>query len=511
MYLKYKQKLIIGVTLLVVACLIVSSVFVYFEFFGKEEILEDETVEFEIDDRISPLADQAIFLEVKRIRKKGIEDEMRKIGRAWKEKPGYHFVAILDTDGVWTSHNINTWDTEYVGWESFKDVEDEQKKCDIEFKIVETRGKLFSTSEEEIEGFHMTYDFKTGRWTGDDYFNDSDGYGHYNGENYEVWFDVHQTDYDGDGIPYWTEVNLLHTDPKADDSKLDPDGDGIPTAWEWKWGYDPFVYDNHSNLDPDNDGLSNVVEYTLEKWLANPFQQEIYMEVDFMEKGPGLFAHEHVFWDESQQIVMDRFNAHGITVHIDDGCMGGGGEYLRYIEEYIDQASGIASEFYKYHFADDRKGVFRYVFIHHSGGWCHPVDCKLRYDVASIPSNYKFYRTVFFPSAITPRLKRLAMAVSVMHEMGHSLGLMPSYCQGIDNLSQVMRNDLPLLQKLKARKEAIKYWDNYESCMNYAKFFKYVTDYSDGTHGDRDSDDWSYIDITYFQRPSPDSMEGIGE
>ena len=41
-------------------------------------------------------------------------------------------------------------------------------------------------------------------------------------------------------------------------SDLDPDTDGIPSSWEWKWGYDPMVWDDHKNLDPDVDGLENT-------------------------------------------------------------------------------------------------------------------------------------------------------------------------------------------------------------------------------------------------------------
>ena len=99
--------------------------------------------------------------------------------------------------------------------------------------------------------WRRTYDFKTGCWTGDDSFDDGDGYGHYIDDNYEIWFDAHMSDNDGDGIPYWTENNILGTDPFVDDSNLDPDNDGIPTVWEWKWGYDPLAYDNHSTLDSD--------------------------------------------------------------------------------------------------------------------------------------------------------------------------------------------------------------------------------------------------------------------
>ena len=154
---------------------------------------------------------------------------------------------------------------------------------------------------------------------------------------------------------------------------------------------------------------------------------------------------------------------------------------------------------------DDRKGAFRYIFVHHSGGWCFAQDYKLWSDVISIPSNSKFFAKVFFPPAITPRLKRIAMAVSVMHELGHSLNLNPHYHEGIDNASQVGRNNLPPLEKLKARKEAIAYWDSYKSCMNYNKFSKYLFDYSDGSHGEHDADDWDQIDLTYFQRTSEET------
>ena len=508
MYLRYKQKLMIGITLLVVACLLISSIYVYSEFFNKEEeTVEEEPEDAVVDDRISPLADQVVSLEINRIRKKGMEEKVRKIGNSWKNKPSFHYAAYLN-DIEWSSGNINAWDTGYVDWEIFRLIENETEECDIEIKIVETKKKLFSSSDEVIESLQIVYDFKTGHWTGDDFLYDTDGYGHFNGENYEIWFDIHQTDYDGDKIPYWTEVNVLHTDPMVDDSFLDPDMDGIPSVWEWKWGYDPFVYDNHSTIDPELDGLSNIVEYQLEKWLANPYQKEIYLEVDFMEKGPGLFASEHVLYEETKQILMDKFNEHGITMHFDDGCMGGGGEYFPFYER-ITQDEGIVSDFYKNHFDDDRKGVFHYVFIQNRGGWCHPQDSKLRYDCMAVPTNLKWRAKTFSPPAITPRLLRLTTAIAIMHELGHSLGLMPTDTAGNDNASHVGRNNLPPFQKMQETKRSAEYWSDYVSCMNYAKFSKYILDYSDGSNGERDFDDWSDIDLTYFQKPSPDSTEGI--
>lgn len=45
--------------------------------------------------------------------------------------------------------------------------------------------------------------------------------------------------------------------------------------------------------------------------------------------------------------------------------------------------------------------------------------------------------------------------------------------------------------------------------MNYDYFVERLFDYSDGTHGEYDKDDWANLDIGFFQRPST-YMEGLG-
>ena len=399
---------------------------IYFENNGEEEIEEKK----EIDDRISPDVNQAIWLEVHRIRKKGIIDRMYnsgfvdidklpinniqiktaidglRPGFGWDEKPSYYYETIID-DFEWIGRDVyNDWDTGYINQVIFRNVEEEQATTTMDFKIIEKieQKKLLGTNiiKKEMDRFSVTYDFKLGRWSGDDSFNDSDGYGHFNGTNYEVWFSLSQTSGDGDNIPYWVEVNILETDPTVDDSKLDPDGDGIPTEWEWKWGYDPFSWDDHENLDPDNDGLQNTEEYFMEKWLANPFHPEIYIESDYMEKTPwklfnrfskspnsGLDGWEHVFYEESQQMIIERFNEHGYTVHIDDGRMGGGGGILPFGrgDGAYQQETGVVAGFYQNNFTDERKGIFRYVVVAYGGGWCHPQDNNHYYDCICVPHN----------------------------------------------------------------------------------------------------------------------------
>jgi hypothetical protein len=239
---------------------------------------------------------------------------------------GLEYVSkdVQSAGGVKSETFFTAWDTMFKENKIVRDAEEEQETSEVTLTIMERvkTGLLGLRSQDvEQEKLTVTYDYRTGRWTGGDSFNDSDGYGHYLGENFELWFNLYQTDFDHDGIPYWTEVNTLHTDPTVDDSKRDPNGDGIPISWDWKWGYDPVAYDNHSELDPDHDGLTNLEEYTMENYFANPFHQDIYIEADGMEKG-GLFDPPHVFWPESQQIVIERFAEHDISVYIDAGWPG---------------------------------------------------------------------------------------------------------------------------------------------------------------------------------------------
>ena len=501
---------------LVVICVIVFSVFIYYEFFHKEEekIISEPAV-IQIDDRISPLTPPAVGFEIQRIRKHGIEEIMRKKGNSWKKQPNFSYNLTINSMKS-ESLSFSGWDTWYGGWEPIGAIDEDQEFVDIEFTIFETEQRFLRKTNIEVEKIELQFNSKEGRWTGDDYFGDPDGYGHFNGENYEVWFDIRLKDYDGDSIPYWTEVNILNTDPKVDDSQLDPDEDGIPTTWEWKWKYPHNFSDNHSFLDPDYDGLDNIEEYKMEKWLASPFQPEIYIEADFMYGK--TFGPDYVFWEESQQLLIEKFSqrqykrarntSNSITVHIDDGRIGGGGEYFDHYGEYINQASGIVSEYYKYNFDDDRKGIFRYLVMVFDAGWAHPQDYKGWYDVMGVGASPNFLLKLFRGFNIEPRMRRLVQSIQVMHETGHTCNLI-EYCQGIDNAS----------------KDAIDYWKNYQSCMNYhwmyrpaphlrilwGKDYGLMLDYSDGSRnetGHPDCDDWSQLDISYFQK-SAHLIEGI--
>lgn len=544
-----------GIVILAVVALIVAGFAAIIYLQPKKEAPDEEPIK-ELDDRVSPLTTQAVFFQINRIRHKGVIDQVMNSGigmrilnslpirnqiiyRAiesfipgigWNKKPRFSYMFSLDGYEYRGRIDFITWDTGYINQEFYRLVQEEQQTTTVEFKFLVIEKKLLKTTERVVESFSLEYDFKTGRWTGDDYFNDSDGYGHYDGSNFEMWFKVRQTDKDADGIPYWTEVNVLGTDPALDDTVLDPDEDGIPTAWEWKWGYNHTKWDNHSYLDPDNDGLQNDEEWYMEKWLADPFRPEIYLEADWLDRAPfrpyaiemrpgkilkfinrptivetRLDGWEHTFYEETQQMLMDRFNEHGITMHIDDGCMGGGGEILpfgtsgevindrAYGQGAYHQDKGLVSEYYHNNFADDRKGIFRYLVIAHGGGWCHAQDFKGYYDCLTVPMNKIFFKNIYALKIVTNRMKRIGQAIEILHELGHSCGFNLTYHGGVDNNTA----------------DALKTWGNYRSCMAYLTWWEKLFDYSDGSHGEGDKDDWGNIDLAYFQRTS-EELEGLG-
>lgn len=509
--LKLKKKIKIIFIIIVILSLssFVSYLFISYKKNAQNDINSEknEPVKTILDNRISPLVNQGLIVEVNRIRNRGLLDVIMKVGNNWRNKPIFYVVTIID--GLkYSSYEengltFNTWDSIFQDFRIIRDVEEEQEKSTIKINIIEKEKKGFLRIKETLkEKINLIYDYRTGRWDGDDFFNDNDGYGHYVGKYYELWFDIYQTDYNHDKIPYWTEVNLLNVSPYEDNSKLDPDNDGIPTAWEWKWGYNPNIWDDHANLDPDIDGLTNIEEYHNAKWFANPFHQDIYIEVDRMEKG-GIFDPNHVFYKESQEIIIERYCSHGINLYIDDGWpdgpVNGGGELLPYVNK-ISWDSGSILQFYNHYFSEERKGIFRYMVICHSGGlidaWSGNTIFN-KFDTILYANSLKM--TYIFERAFTPRTQRLAMASAILHELGHTLGIAPYTIEGNDNISFLI-DPKTIGQLIKKFKNYINEWGNYKSVMNYLYIFnKNLVDYSEGINGYNDQNDWEKFYLPFFK------------
>ena len=482
-----------------------------FKYFYEEETEEDETEEVIIDDRISPLTNQGLICEVLRIRHRGLYDKLMSKGKSYQEKPTFYYIMEID-DLTYNSEIVEhlgtvekipfrTWDTITHEQKIIKDAAEEQETSKVKITVWErVKSGLFGrkTTDIERDSFQVTYNFRTGRWSGDDSFKDYDGYGHYLGKTFEVWFNLYQTDFDLDYIPYWVEVNILGTDPERDDSKKDPDNDRITTDWEWKWGYDPNSWDDHEKLDPDLDGLENIEEYNLARWFANPFSQDMYLEVDHMG-AQGFFDPDHLLFEEAQQAIIEKYAQHNIKVYIDDGWPDspyrGGGDVLPHYK-LVSQDSGMMLEFYKNYFPDERKGAFRYVAMGHGGPFNHPAKGNV-YDCVHITYAYsiKWFvkRWIGFGIAPTKRGTILTVASTLMHELGHSCGISPWNIEGCDNLT--------FYEGKEAKKRYEETWGNYVSIMNYYHMYKMdVLDYSDGSNGPPyDQNDWEQFFVGHFQ------------
>jgi hypothetical protein len=175
------------------------------------------------------------------------------------------------------------------------------------------------------------------------------------------------------------------------------------------------------------------------------------------------------------------FKKHNITLHIDDGVLGGGGKIPCDDRVYFNESRDL---YWKYFLGENpvniRKGIFHYAIISSNG-------------IQTGRGGFAFYGWDNLDSfVITPprgvwklvgELAQRHIACVFMHELGHTLGLFPFVFRGIDDYYNVT------------------YW----SCMNY-KVYSYVRliDYSNGTHGrpgtQDDFDDWENLDFSYFKK-----------
>ncbi len=371
---------------------------------------------------------------------------------------------------------------------------DPEAKVDIEIQMWEKKpvtDRPCDISKGDGNSITLSYDIKRGGWTGDDYLKDENGYGHCSGfgdgneneNDCEIWFDIYQQ---GDGwgadhLTYWEKVNIYHLDPLGNYTGADFNNDGIPIEWEDKYGFDPFSSDDISGDDNDNDGLSNFEEYETSQWLSDPFSRDIFLEIDGME-GKYSWSIPYTFPKESQYLLCNAFARHDITLHIDDGVMGGGGELVPY--DAVLSWGGMSSIRNRYflHWNNHnwRRGVFHYGIICCQIDFARPAGgCAFATDSFAVGGQYvRNWSWAFYLQG--SNFDR-AYASVVMHELGHTLGL--NNFGGIDNENS----------RFPWKKEYWE-WGPYRSCMNYRYVYKLV-DYSDGDDPDHDQNDWAVINL----------------
>lgn len=351
---------------------------------------------------------------------------------------------------------------------------------------------------------NLIYNFKTGHWYGDDYsIGDESGYGRvcgtgdgsiYVDENdCEVWFSMYQNDFDNDSLPYWIETNVYGTDPTYNNLGEDIDFDGVPIEWEHKWGFNPLIWDDHHNYDHDGDSLTNIEEYYTRDFHSDPFRQDVFLELDYMEESPdGITS---IIPNEARELLKNPFHRRNIVFHIDSGEFDGG-EILPF-DDTVDFEE--VREIYQNNFLNNdennwKRGVFHYGIIAYD---CSPGGYGFSGDVSPYMGYIPGTNGFVISSKHMEKNNRLIILKSlgycygsaIMHEMGHNFGMRWGNPFGCD----AQRSKKPW---------QLGFWiyRNYKSIMNYRYTYK-IFDYSDGSHGHRDSDDWENIDLTYFEIP----------
>ncbi|KYK32237.1 MAG: hypothetical protein AYK22_01775 [Thermoplasmatales archaeon SG8-52-3] len=281
--------------------------------------------------------------------------------------------------------------------------------------------------------------------------------------------------------PYLKKINIGLQQKIFNFTGKDIDEDGLPDWWEEKWGYSPFIWDDHKHLDPDNDALNNFEECYTDKFGSNPFYKDIFLEIDWMESN-----HPDISNKPSENLtkeIVSIFKEHNIALHIDIGNLDGGQEIP--ICNSAFSYSKLQDLYWKYFLQNDlnnpRKGIFHYGII-----------CNYCPDL-----NFPFFGWDQFDSfAISAKWLKESNPLTSMenliggalvHHLGHTLGLIADTYGGIDNTGS---SQIFSIQWLKYR--------NYKSCMNYHYKYKILT-FSDGTNGRGDFDDWKNLDFSFFK------------
>ena len=210
-----------------------------------------------------PLVDITVTVEIQKIRSlEKFDTQIPTIEKIdWFSDPDF-YVKIFINDKEFTSPIWkNTKYVEDAQWGAKLNVPDDEEYVNITIQLwdwnlgMDKRCDISSDHDGYKDSFdiELIYSIKTGHWWGDDfaYYEyisaDPSGYGRLNGcddgsiyerdRDCELWFNIYQEDFDNDGIPYWTEVNVYGTNPEVCDLGRDDDNDGIPIEWEHKWGH----------------------------------------------------------------------------------------------------------------------------------------------------------------------------------------------------------------------------------------------------------------------------------
>jgi parallel beta-helix repeat protein len=260
----------------------------------------------------------------------------------------------------------------------------------------------------------------------------------------------------------------------------DTDGDGAPDWWEVQWGYNPYVWDDHAHLDPDGDGLNNLEECYMAPANASPFHKDVFLEFDWVRSSQTNVTNQPQQTDLSTMVA--AFAAHNITLHVDTGALGGGEEIP--VHPFV-TFSDVVDLYWDYFLHNDlsnpRQRIFHYCLV------CDRSDGN-GFAVFGWDNLNSFIIAADQLSTNQPRYQRNFLIVAgSMHELGHTFGLIAKRFIGIDDKATLK----PIYKQ---------FWESftYRSVMNYLYTYSFL-DYSDGSHGPHDFNDWGNINFSFFK------------
>jgi len=405
-------------------------------------------------------------------------------------------------------------DTSYLYncWNITKNVSDDVEIVDIKIELWDwdnLRPKRCDISGDKNsldEGFtvDLQYNLRTGLWYGDDYnVGDPSGYGRLCGtddgsikkdeNDCEFYFNIYQNDYDNDGLPYWIETNVYKTDPKKSNLGEDKDNDSVPIEWEHRWGFNPLIWEDHRNYDSDDDSINNTEEYLTSSYGSDPYRKDFFLEMDFMVDnitGQRLAVPYSTF-----ELMKNPFNRRNIVFHI-EFKENQGGELIPF-DNYTEteEIFEIYNDYFIHNDTNNwRRGVFHYGVVVYARSPSMAFSGDVYPNLGYFPGTNGFiisFGMVNYFYNLNYVIKDLdfLFAASFIHELGHHLGLRWGDPFGVDcNYGRYPWQ--------------FNYWlfGRYKSVMNYRYVFK-ILDYSDGSHGFNDHNDWGNLDFSHFEKP----------
>lgn len=260
-----------------------------------------------------------------------------------------------------------------------------------------------------------------------------------NGSAHHVSSDPRSSDSDGDQLSDWSEYDAYHTNPRSNDT----DADGLPDAEEIDAGTNPTLSDTDNDglfdyaelnngtnpllSDTDKDGIWDGYEVeNMAQYGANPRRRDIFVEIDRMEDGGSEWWQQTRWLTESEKLelvnvfknapILNPDGTWGVDLHLVEH------ELVPYINVWnVDMYGNPSStdgnkcheayRFYRDNYKSYGKG-FYYCVLEFGGNYSYDFGFTVGDAYASNTSS---------------------ISNTFMHELGHSLGLMPGVFDGIDS------------------------------------------------------------------------------